>query len=70
MTTRQIVLQVPEKVLFAEKADEVTFARELRILALLPGPLRAHRRRRVTMISESHADSGRRDLDRGQEVCA
>lgn len=33
MTTRQIVIEVPEKVLLAEKTDEVTFARELRILA-------------------------------------
>jgi predicted HTH domain antitoxin len=33
MTTRQIVINVPEKVLLAEKVDERTFARELRILA-------------------------------------
>ena len=33
MTTRRIVLQIPEKVLLAEKTDEFTFARELRILA-------------------------------------
>lgn len=33
MTTRQIVLEIPEKVLLAEKADEATFAQELRILA-------------------------------------
>ena len=33
MTTRQIVINVPEKVLLAEKTDEITFARELRILA-------------------------------------
>jgi predicted HTH domain antitoxin len=33
MATRQIIIDVPEKVLLAEKADEVTFARELRILA-------------------------------------
>jgi predicted HTH domain antitoxin len=33
MTTRQIVIEVPEKVLLAEKVDERTFARELRILA-------------------------------------
>ncbi len=33
MTTRQIVIQVPEKVLLAEKTDEVSFARELRMLA-------------------------------------
>ena len=32
MTTRQIVIEVPEKVLLAEKSDEVAFARELRIL--------------------------------------
>jgi predicted HTH domain antitoxin len=33
MTTRQIVIDVPEKVLLAEKTDEVSFARELRMLA-------------------------------------
>lgn len=33
MTTRQIVLEIPEKVLLAEKTDETSFARELRILA-------------------------------------
>ena len=33
MTTRQIVINVPEKVLLAEKTDEVAFARELRMLA-------------------------------------
>jgi len=32
MATRQIVLDIPEKVLLAEKTDEVSFARELRIL--------------------------------------
>jgi len=33
MATRQIVINVPEKVLLAEKTDETSFARELRILA-------------------------------------
>ncbi len=33
MTTRPIVIDVPEKILLAEKTDELTFARELRILA-------------------------------------
>ena len=33
MTTRRIVIDVPEKVLLAEKVDESSFARELRILA-------------------------------------
>jgi predicted HTH domain antitoxin len=33
MTTQQIVIDVPEKVLLAEKMDAVSFARELRILA-------------------------------------
>lgn len=33
ITTRQIVIQVPEKVLLAEKTDEVSFARELQMLA-------------------------------------
>ena len=33
MTTRRIVIDVPEKVLLAEKTDEQAFARELRMLA-------------------------------------
>ena len=33
MTTRQIVIEVPEKILLAEKTDESAFARELRVLA-------------------------------------
>ena len=33
MVTRQIVIDIPEKVLLAEKVDETAFARELRILA-------------------------------------
>lgn len=33
MTTRQITLTIPEKVLLAEKTDEITFAQELRVLA-------------------------------------
>jgi hypothetical protein len=33
MTTRHITLDIPEKVLLAEKADEASFARELRLLA-------------------------------------
>ncbi len=33
MITRQIVLNVPETVLLAEKTDEATFGRELLILA-------------------------------------
>ena len=33
MSNRQIVIHVPEKILLAEKADERSFARELRILA-------------------------------------
>jgi len=32
-TTRQIVIDVPEKVILAEKTDEVSFGRELRILS-------------------------------------
>lgn len=35
MTTRQIVLNIPEKVLLAEKTDETSFARELRTLAAI-----------------------------------
>lgn len=33
MGTRQIVIDVPEKVLLVERTDEATFAREVRILA-------------------------------------
>jgi predicted HTH domain antitoxin len=33
MSTRQIVLEIPEKVLLAEKTDAVSFGRELRVLA-------------------------------------
>jgi predicted HTH domain antitoxin len=33
MTTRQIVIDIPEKVLLAEKTDESAFGRELRTLA-------------------------------------
>jgi len=33
MATRQIVIDIPEKVLLAEKTDEATFARELSMLA-------------------------------------
>ncbi len=33
MTARQVVIEIPEKVLLAEKTDETSFARELRILA-------------------------------------
>ena len=33
MTTRQIVIDVPEAILLAEKMDAQTFAREVRMLA-------------------------------------
>lgn len=33
MTMRQIVLEIPEKVLLAEKTDATSFGRELRMLA-------------------------------------
>jgi Uncharacterised protein family (UPF0175) len=33
MTTRQITLDIPEKVFLAEKTDEASFAREIRTLA-------------------------------------
>ena len=33
MVTRQIIIDVPEKVLLAEKTDASSFAREVRILA-------------------------------------
>jgi len=48
MSSRQLLIDVPEAVLLAEKTDEVSFARELRMLAavklyelgrLSPGPL-------------------------------
>jgi predicted HTH domain antitoxin len=33
MAMRQIVIEVPEKVLLAEKTDEISFSRELKTLA-------------------------------------
>ena len=33
MGTRQIITDIPEKILLAERTDEATFARELPILA-------------------------------------
>ena len=33
MENRQVVIDIPERVLLAEKTDEETFARELRMLA-------------------------------------
>ncbi len=33
MTLQQVMIEIPEKVLLAEKTDSVTFGRELRILA-------------------------------------
>jgi len=33
MATRQIVIEVPEKILLAEKTDEIGFSRELPILS-------------------------------------
>jgi len=33
MALRQIIIEIPEKVLLAEKTDEESFGRELRILA-------------------------------------
>lgn len=33
MAKRQVVIDIPEKVLLAEKTDEATFAREVRVLA-------------------------------------
>ncbi len=35
MGTRQIIIEVPEKVLLAEKTDEAAFANELRLLAAI-----------------------------------
>jgi predicted HTH domain antitoxin len=35
MSTRQVIIDIPEKVLLAEKTDEVSFARELRLLAAI-----------------------------------
>ncbi len=35
MSSRKIVLEIPEKVLLAEKTDEVSFGRELRLLAAI-----------------------------------
>jgi len=33
MSTQQVILDIPEKVLLAEKTDAATFAREIRVLA-------------------------------------
>ncbi len=33
MASRQITLEIPEKVLLAEKSDAASFAREMRVLA-------------------------------------
>ncbi len=33
MSNRQLVIEIPEKVLLAEKTDEISFAVELRMLA-------------------------------------
>ena len=33
MPTQQVILDIPEKVLLAEKTDAETFAREIRVLA-------------------------------------
>jgi predicted HTH domain antitoxin len=33
MASRSVVVEIPEKVLLAEKTDEVSFAKELRVLA-------------------------------------
>ncbi len=33
MTTRQVIIEIPEKVLLAEKTAEVSFACEMRILS-------------------------------------
>jgi predicted HTH domain antitoxin len=35
MATRQIIINVPEKILLAEKATEADFAREMRLLAAI-----------------------------------
>ena len=35
MNTRQITIDVPEKILLAEKSDEATFGQELRLLAAI-----------------------------------
>jgi predicted HTH domain antitoxin len=35
MNTRQITIDVPEKILLAEKSDEATFGKELRLLAAI-----------------------------------
>ena len=35
MVTRQIIINVPEKILLAQKANEVDFAREMRVLAAI-----------------------------------
>jgi predicted HTH domain antitoxin len=33
MPDRQVILEIPEKVLLAEKTDEIAFAKEMRVLS-------------------------------------
>ena len=35
MSSQQVTIEIPEKVLLAEKSDEVAFAREIRLLAAI-----------------------------------
>jgi predicted HTH domain antitoxin len=35
MGTRQIIIDIPEKILLAERTDEAAFAREVRLLAAI-----------------------------------
>ncbi|MCK4330638.1 hypothetical protein KAX02_12445 [candidate division WOR-3 bacterium] len=39
MTTRQIVINIPEKVLIAEKTDEDSFAREISLINSISMPI-------------------------------
>jgi len=35
MATRQIVIDIPEKILLAEKTDEIKFSKEIKLLAAI-----------------------------------
>ena len=55
MATRQVVINVPEKILLAEKMDEVAFGRELSTLAAVKlyelGPLSSGRAAELAGVS-------------------
>jgi hypothetical protein len=63
MASRKLVIEVPESVLFAEKTDEVAFARELKLLAAIKlfelGRLSSGRAAFLDLIQRSRARHAR-----------